>query len=55
MKTAIDFSDGLIIGSQTIPEELNNYDKIQKPVLEYQFPEAFAEAYTEFYSTQILN
>ena len=56
MKTAIDFSDGLIKGSQTIPEELNNYiDKTKKPVLEYQFPEAFAEAYTEFYSTQILN
>ena len=35
---------------------LNNYiNKTKKPVLEYQFPEAFAEAYTEFYSTQILN
>ncbi len=56
MKTAIDFSDGLIKGSQIIPEELNNYiDKAQKPVLEYQSPETFAEAYTEFYSTQILN
>ena len=56
MKTAIDFSDGLIKGSQTLPEELNNYiDKTKKPILEYQFPETFAEAFTEFYSTQILN
>ena len=56
MKTAIDFSDGLIKGSQTLPEELNTYiKKAKKPVLDYQFPEAFAEAYTDFYSTQILN
>ena len=56
MKTAIDFSDGLIKGSQTLPEELNTYiTKAKKPVLDYQFPEAFAEAYTDFYSTQILN
>ena len=56
MKTAIDFSDGLIKGSKTLPEELNTYiTKFKKPVLDYQFPEAFAEAYTDFYSTQILN
>ena len=56
MKTAIDFSDGLIKGSQTLPEELNTYiTKAKKPVLDYQFPEAFAEAYADFYSTQILN
>jgi len=55
MKTAIDFSDGLIKGSQSLPDELNTYiNKSQKPVLEYQYPEAFAEAYTEFYNTQIL-
>ena len=56
LKTAIDFSDGLIKGSQTLPEELNTYiKKAKKPVLDYQFPEAFAEAYTDFYSTEILN
>jgi starch synthase len=26
-----------------------------KPVLEYQYPEEFAEAYTEFYTTEILS
>ncbi len=56
MKTAIDFSDGLVKGSQNLPKELNTYiTKAKKPVLDYQFPEAFAEAYTDFYSTQILN
>lgn len=55
MKTAIDFSDGLIKGSQNLPDELNTYiNNCQKPVLEYQYPEAFAEAYTEFYNSQIL-
>ena len=55
MKTAIDFSDGLIKGSQHLSEELNSYiDDCTKPVLEYQYPEAFAEAYCEFYNTQIL-
>jgi len=55
MKTAIDFSDGLIKGSQNLSEELNAYiEDCDKPVLDYQYPEAFAEAYTEFYTTQIL-
>lgn len=55
MKTAIDFSDGLIKGSQNLPDELNTYiDSTKKPVLDYQHQEEFAEAYTEFYNTQIL-
>ena len=55
MKTAIDFSDGLIKGSQNLPDELNTYiDSSKKPVLDYQHQEKFADAYTEFYNTQIL-
>ena len=55
MKVAVDFSDGLIRGSQDLPEELDDYlADCEKPVLDYQYPEAFAEAYTEFYNTQIL-
>ena len=55
MKVAVDFSDGLIKGSQELPKELEDYlADCDKPVLEYQYPEAFAEAYTEFYNTQIL-
>lgn len=55
MKVAIDFSDGLIKGSQDLSEDLDDYlSNCEKPVLDYQYPEAFAEAYTEFYNTQIL-
>jgi len=55
MKVAVDFSDGLIKGSQELPKELEEYlADCGKPVLDYQYPEAFTEAYTEFYNTQIL-
>ena len=55
MKVAVDFSDGLIKGSQELPKELEDYiDNCNKPVLDFQYPEAFTEAYTEFYNTQIL-
>jgi len=56
MKTAIDFSDGLIKGSKELPEELEDYiSSSDKPVLDYQYPEEFAEAYTEFYTNEILS
>lgn len=56
MKVAVDYSDALIVGSESIPEELQGYLKnCEKPVLEYQNPDEFAEAYTEFYSTQVLS
>lgn len=56
MKVAVDFSDALIVGSENIPEELQDYLKnCKKPVLEYQHPDEFAEAYTAFYNTQVLS
>jgi starch synthase len=56
MKVAIDYSDALIVGSQDIPKELQDYlKKCDKPVLEYQEPDMFAEAYTEFYTTKVLS
>lgn len=56
MKVAINYSDALIVGSQEIPEELQTYLKnSEKPVLEYQEQDAFAEAYTEFYNTKVLS
>lgn len=56
MKVAINYSDALIVGSKEIPEELQTYLKnIEKPVLEYQDQDAFAEAYTEFYNTKVLS
>ena len=54
-KAAIDFSDGIIIGSEKINPEIAEYLKsCNKPVLEYQPQETYAEAYNDFYDT-ILN
>lgn len=56
MKVAIDHSDALIKGSADIPKELEEYLKAsKKPVLDYFPMEEFAEPYTEFYNTQVLN
>jgi starch synthase len=56
MKVAVDYSDALIIGSENMPDELQDYLKnCNKPVLEYQYPDEFAEAYTAFYNTQVLS
>ena len=56
MKVAVDYSDALIVGSENIPEELQDYLKnCEKPVLDYQHPDEFAEAYTAFYNTQVLS
>ena len=53
MKNAVDFSDGLIKASPELPSDLDQYiNNSDKPFLEYQYPEAFAEAYTEFYNTK---
>jgi len=55
MKVAIDHSDALIIGSQDIPEELENYlEASEKPVLDFKEKDEFAEAYTEFYNTSVV-
>jgi len=56
MKVAIDYSDALIVGSETIPSELEEHLKeSDKPTLEYHTLETFAEAYTEFYNTKVLS
>lgn len=56
MKVAIDNSDGIIFGSEDVPEELTSYvaDK-DVPTLEYKSREAFAQAYQTFYLKDILN
>ena len=56
MKVAIDYSDALIVGSEEIPKELQDYlNDSEKPSLDYHSPETFAEAYTEFYKTKVLS
>lgn len=55
MKVAIDNSDALIIGSQEMPKELEDYlENSNKPVLPFKEKDEFAEAYTEFYNTSVL-
>ena len=54
-KSAIDYSDGIILGSEKINPEITAYLKdCGKPILEYQDPENYTEAYNAFYD-QILN
>jgi len=56
MKSAIDFSDALILGSEDIPKEvLDHMKKSDKPILDYQTRETFSETYTEFYKNEVLN
>ncbi len=56
MKIAIDHSDALIKGSSDLPKELEDHlDACGKPVLDYFSVEEFAEPYTEFYNTKVLN
>jgi len=56
MKVAIDYSDALIKGSEKIPKELETYlETSNKPVLEYYSLDEFAEPYSEFYNTKVLN
>lgn len=55
MKVAIDHSDAIIISSEQIPENLEDYlSKVDQPVLSYQRPTDFADAYEEFYQTDVL-
>ncbi|WP_194851490.1 glycogen/starch synthase [Nonlabens antarcticus] len=56
MKSAVVYSDGIIKGSESLDSELESFiDEQDKPVLEYQSPEDFADAYEGFYLSDILN
>jgi starch synthase len=49
-KLAIKYSDGIIIGSEEINEELRKYLKtINKPVLPYKEESEYIDAYNDFY------
>ena len=50
MKSAIDFSDGVIIGSPSINTELMDYLKSSdKPFLEFQPMDRYIDAFSDFY------
>ena len=49
-KLAIKYSDGIIIGSEDINEELTKYiSTINKPVLPYKDETEYIDAYNDFY------
>ncbi|MCK5815562.1 MAG: glycogen/starch synthase, partial [Flavobacteriaceae bacterium] len=55
LKIAIENSDAIIIASEDLDESLTEYAKsLDKPVLDYQSPELFEEAYLNFYETSVL-
>ena len=55
MKVAVKNSDAAIIGSDEIPEELENFlNNLDKPVLKYHKKEEFSEAYLDFYQSNLL-
>jgi len=56
MKTAIDYSDGIIIGSDNVKEELIEYaEKSGLPILKYQGTEEYLDAFNEFYDKILVN
>jgi len=49
-KLAIKYSDGIIIGSEDINEELTRYvSTVNKPVLSYKDESQYIDAYNDFY------
>ncbi len=55
MKLAVDYSDGIIIGSETINPELESYIKnSKKNTLSYQNEQSYINAYADFYD-KVLN
>ncbi|MFI2741403.1 glycogen/starch synthase [Zhouia sp. PK063] len=55
LKVAVDNSDGVIIASDDIPADLNEYiSKLDKPVLPFVSLYEFEQAYADFYNTKIL-
>jgi starch synthase len=50
IKAAVEYSDGVIIGSRKINKELLDYvGKAGKPVLDFQGDEQYLEAFSDFY------
>ena len=55
MKIAIKNSDAVIVGSEEIPQELEDYLKdLDIPVLKYHNMDDFSHAYLDFYNSKVL-
>ena len=55
LKIAVDYSDAVILASESTSEELQEYvSNLQKPVLPFVSFQEFEEAYANFYNTKVL-
>jgi len=55
MKLTIKNSDAIILGSEEIPEEIENYLKeLEMPLLKFHKKEDFSPAYLDFYLSKVL-
>ncbi len=55
-KAAIDYSDGIIFGHETIDPEVEKYAReSNKPLLEYQSMETYIDAFNDFYDEVLVN
>ncbi|NNE03876.1 MAG: glycogen/starch synthase [Eudoraea sp.] len=56
LKVAIDFSDAIILASDDVPKDVQEHaTKVKKPVLPYVTFKEFEDAYSNFYTTEVLN
>ena len=56
LKVAIDFSDAIILATDDVPKEVKSYaEKVEKPILPYVSFKEFEDAYSNFYTTEVLN
>src|SRR5210317_1831765 len=54
LKVAADHSDGIILASENLPEEIKSYcEAYDKPVLPFVSPQETEEAYLKFYNDQL--
>merc|ERR1711916_274208 len=55
LKNSVENSDAVIKASEELPQELQDFvEKSEKPVLNYISEEEFANAYTDFFLTEVL-
>ena len=55
-KLAISYSDGVIMGAESVNEVAQKYAKtLKKPVLKYQSPEQYIQEYAKFYNKILAN
>ena len=56
LKVAIDFSDAIILAADDVPKDVKTYaEKVKKPILPFVSFKEFEDAYSNFYTTEVLN